>query len=66
MQNIASRPENFLAIHEIDRLADLVPVDRKTAVREVPWELWDSNLMLLLIVVLLAVEWALRKKYNMA
>lgn len=66
MRNIASRPEHFLEIHEIDRLTELIPSDRKTAVREEPWELWDSNLTLLLIGVLLAVEWIFRKKYNMA
>ncbi|HUS92879.1 MAG TPA: vWA domain-containing protein [Phycisphaerae bacterium] len=66
MQNLASRPQNFLPVHEIDRLAELIPADRKTAVREVPWELWDSNLTLLLIVLLLGVEWVFRKKYNMA
>ena len=64
--NIASRPENFLGIHQIDKLAELIPADSMTDVREVPWELWDSNLTLLLIVVLLGVEWVLRKKYNMA
>jgi len=66
MQNLASRPGNFLTIDEVDRLAERIPVDRKTAVREVPWELWDSNLTLLVIVALLAIEWMLRKKYNMA
>jgi len=66
LENTASKPENFLAIHEIDRLASLIPSDRKTAVRLVPWELWDSNLTLLAIVLLLAIEWILRKKYNMA
>ncbi len=66
MENIASRRENFLEIHQIDRLAGLIPSDRKTAVRKVPWELWDSNLMLLLIALLLAVEWIFRKKHNMA
>ena len=29
-------------------------------------DLWDTNLMLAAIVVLLAVEWILRKEYNMA
>ena len=66
MENVASRPEYFLRIHEVDELARLIPSDRKTAVREVPWELWDSNLTLLLICLLLTVEWIVRKKNNMA
>jgi len=66
LENIASRRENFLEIHEINRLAELIPSDRKTAVWKDPWELWDSNLTLLVIVLLLAVEWIFRKKYNMA
>ena len=66
MENLATRPENFRTIDRADDLARLIPDDRKTAVREVPRELWNSNLMLLLIVVLLTAEWILRKKYNMA
>ncbi|MGB2823786.1 MAG: hypothetical protein WBF17_22600, partial [Phycisphaerae bacterium] len=66
MENIASRRENFLEIHDVNRLARLIPSDRKTAVRKVPWELWDSKLTLLVIVMLLTVEWVFRKKYNMA
>ncbi len=66
MENLATRPENFMTVDRADELARLIPDDRKTAVREVPRELWNSNLMLLLIVVLLTAEWILRKKYNMA
>jgi hypothetical protein len=66
MANIAVRPEHFLEIQDVDRLAELIPPDRKTLVNEVPRELWSSNLMLLLIVLLLTVEWILRKKFNMA
>jgi len=66
MENFATRPENFMTIDRADKLAELIPDDRKRAVHEVPRELWNSNLMLLLIVVLLTGEWILRKKYNMA
>ncbi len=66
MENFATRPENFVTVDRADKLAELIPDDRKTAVREVPRELWNSNLMLLLIVVLLTGEWIIRKKYNMA
>jgi hypothetical protein len=66
MENLATRAENFRTIDRADDLARLIPDDRKTAVREVPRELWNSNLMLLTIVLLLTAEWILRKKYNMA
>jgi len=66
MRTIASRPENFLKLPELGRLAELVPADTKLLVEEKPRELWDSNLALLLVVFLLAVEWVLRKRYNMA
>jgi hypothetical protein len=66
METIATGPENFLRIDQIGRLAELIPSDRKTAVRQVPKELWSSNLTLLLMALLLAVEWIVRKKYNMA
>jgi hypothetical protein len=66
MENLATRAENFRTIDRAGDLAKLIPDDRKTAVREVPRELWNSNLMLLIIVLLLTAEWILRKKYNMA
>ena len=66
MENLATRAENFRTIDRADDLARIIPEDRKTAVREVPRELWNSNLMLLTIVVLLTAEWIVRKKYNMA
>jgi hypothetical protein len=66
MESLATRPENFLRIADIDKLPKLIPSDRKTAVRQVPRELWSSNFALVLIVGLLTAEWILRKKYNMA
>jgi len=66
MSIVASRPENFLRIDEVGRLAELIPPGKLTADRYEARELWDSNLTLVLIVVLLGVEWVLRKKYNMA
>jgi hypothetical protein len=66
MENVASKPENFLRSYEVDKLAELIPSDRKTTVRQVHWELWDSRLTLLLICLLLTIEWIFRKKYNMA
>ncbi len=66
MQNLAGREDRFLRIHQAERLTGLIPADSKTAVRQVPKELWSSNVTLLLIVLLLTGEWILRKKYNMA
>jgi len=66
MKNIASKPEYFRPIQEVDRLAELIPSGRLTAVNDDPKRLWDTRVSLLLIVLLLAVEWILRKKYNMA
>ena len=66
MATVASRPDYFLRIDQADKLAGLIPSDRKTLVRETPHELWSSNLTLLLICLLLTIEWIIRKKYNMA
>ncbi len=66
MQTIASNPKNVLNVWEIDRLAELIRPDRFPAVNNVERELWDSWLTLLVIVVLLTIEWILRKKHNMA
>ena len=66
MRTMASRPENFLRAPEAGRLAEMIPPGRLISIDERPRELWDSNLMLLLAVMLLAVEWIIRKRYNMA
>ncbi len=66
MMGLPSRPENFLEVQQVDRLASLIPSDKKTAVREKHLEMWDSNLTLALIVLLLAIEWIVRKKHNLA
>jgi uncharacterized membrane protein len=66
MRNIASRPENFLRIADAGNLANLVPVDRLVTVDERRLELWDTKAMLLAMVLLLGVEWIIRKKHNMA
>ncbi len=65
MQAVASRPQQFLHLHEADQLAQQIPTGRMTAVRDVYRELWDTNLALLAVVVLLGAEWIVRKRYNM-
>ncbi|HUT56559.1 MAG TPA: hypothetical protein VNA25_01655 [Phycisphaerae bacterium] len=66
MKSMAWPPEKYLDVSQIDRLAAEIPAGRWTSTHEVPKYLWDTNLALVLIVVLLAAEWILRKRYNMA
>jgi len=53
----------------LDRLADLprrIPDRREVLVmRRKPVELWDTWRVLLLLVILLGVEWAVRKRYHL-
>jgi hypothetical protein len=57
------------AYYELDELDDLLEdlPDRKQKirVRAEPIPLWDNNRVLLLLVGLLCVEWALRKKHRL-
>lgn len=66
MKSMAWPPEKYLDIGQIDRLAAEIAAGRWTSTNEVPKYLWDTNLALMLIVALLATEWILRKRYNMA
>ena len=66
MKNVASRPDNFLRIDQVDKLAELIPPGQLRTVREASLTIWDTPAMLIVLVVLLTVEWILRKKYNMA
>jgi len=66
MQAIASKDDRFLDIHEVSRLSQLIPTGRLKTTSQRPNNLWDCPLTLMLIVLLLAVEWMVRKKYNMA
>jgi hypothetical protein len=63
----ATGPEGgFLALHDVAKLAEWIPPDRKQSIQELPRELWDSRLTLILVVVLLTAEWILRKRHNLA
>ena len=57
--------ERFMMINQADRLMKLIPRGKTTIFRDVPHDLWDVPLILALLVMLLAAEWILRKKYNM-
>ncbi|MHC4562402.1 MAG: hypothetical protein ACYS8X_06480 [Planctomycetota bacterium] len=56
----------FLLLADIDSLAERIPPDRRRSVHQIPRELWDSRLALLLIIALLTAEWLGRKRHNMA
>jgi len=56
----------FVLIHEADKLGELIPSGQMSVFYEVPHELWDAPLAVVVIVILLGCEWILRKKYNMA
>ena len=65
MKSLAWPPEKVLDLGQIDQLNE-IPSGRWTSTHEVPKFLWDTKLMLLVIVALLVTEWILRKKYHMA
>jgi hypothetical protein len=56
----------YYEIDEAERVADDLPDRQETVVvREPPRTLWDTWRLLVLLVGLLTVEWALRKKYRL-
>lgn len=63
---VASNRQNFLHLDEVDRLGTLIHAEPLRTVREKKREIWDTRLTLALILLLLAAEWILRKRYNMA
>ncbi len=65
MKAMAYPAENFLTLGQLGRLGE-IPVDRGVSIHDEPRFIWDTNLALVMIVVLLAAEWMLRKKHNMA
>ncbi len=62
----ADEEGNFLHLYQLDELAKRIPAGRLRTVHEVPIELWDSPLMMGLVILLLTTEWILRKRFNMA
>ena len=66
LRTIASREDRFLQIHEMSRLKELIPSGRLKTTRQLASKLWDCPLTLILVVLLLGIEWMVRKKYNMA
>ncbi|MDY7009960.1 MAG: hypothetical protein SVV80_04325 [Planctomycetota bacterium] len=65
LETIASE-ERFMVVHDSDRLIRLIPSGKLTVFNDVPHELWDVPLAIILVVLLLAAELILRKKHNMA
>jgi hypothetical protein len=66
MEKLASKEEYLLGIEEVEQLADLIPPGQLEAVEYERHTLWDTTPVWVLIAVLLAVEWFLRKRNNMA
>jgi len=65
-RSAAAEPaEGFVSLGDVDRLTQWIPSGRRRSVRDVPRELWDSPLMLMLIVTLLSAEWIVRKTANL-
>ena len=65
-QLVGERPERFMRIADMDRLAELIPSGRVITVESRSHELWDVPLLLLVLLTLLTAEWMLRKRFNMA
>ncbi len=65
LQTIAP-DRHFLMIQDSDGLAEMIPSGKMSVFHDVPRLLWDVPLTMVVIVALLAIEWILRKKYNMA
>ncbi len=65
MKRIASRKEFYLGADEIERLPELIPRGVRTTRRQRSFSLWDTRLMWILLVALLATEWYLRKRANL-
>jgi hypothetical protein len=66
MRSIATKPQYFLRADQVDQLAELIPADHRKRYEDEQHTLWDTKAMLLLIVTLLAVEWMVRKRSNLA
>ena len=56
----------YFEMSDADQIADAIPDRRETlTVREKPRNLWDTSHLLILLVALLTLEWALRKRYRL-
>jgi len=67
LTELASRTDGrYFGIDRADRIAQRIPRRTQTlVVPGKPVELWDTSRLLIFLVVLLAVEWALRKRFKM-
>jgi hypothetical protein len=66
MASLASKPEYLLGIENVEQLDELIPPGQLEAVEYERHMLWDTELMWILIATLLAAEWFIRKRNNMA
>lgn len=67
LQDMALRTDG--AYFEIDQIGDLaqrIPDRIETiTIKGAPAELWDTSRLLILLVILLTIEWAVRKRYKL-
>jgi hypothetical protein len=66
LRQFATSPENVLNLSDLPTLAERIGPATLTAVEQRQHTLWDTPAALGLLVILLGVEWALRKKSHMA
>jgi len=66
LRSLAGRGQRgAIGLTQIDQLSEWIPSGRRRSIRDLPRELWDSRLMLILMISLLITEWIVRKTYNM-
>ena len=66
MSTIVIEPNVFYTLDEVAQLPGLIPARQQSIVIQgKPVPLWDTSRMLLLVVALLAAEWALRKRFKL-
>lgn len=56
----------YFELNQLDKLAESIPDARRTIhIRGTPVPLWDTQRMLVLLVGMLSVEWAVRKRFKL-
>jgi hypothetical protein len=66
MQRLVSRDECFLGADRMEKLSELIPSGRRETREKRIYTLWDTRMALIFLVILLTVEWFLRKRANLA
>ena len=57
---------SYLSPDNLKDLPSIIPdMTRKLAFESPPLPLWDNRILFIILVVLLTLEWSLRKKYKL-